>query len=51
MTVHNSSKDHENTDLGWLEDDSDEEEVDSTPAEEFESKLIISLEKDFFLKN
>ena len=47
IAVQNSSTEYVHDDLGWLEDDSDDEEVDNAPAEEVESKLRTSLEKEF----
>ena len=51
--MQKSSMDHRHDDLGWSEDESDDEEVDNTPAEEVESKLRMLLETEFknLLKN
>ena len=46
IEVQNSSEEHGSRNLGWSEDDSDDEEVSSMPAAEAEIKLRVPLEKE-----
>ena len=47
ISVKSSSTEYRHNDLCWLEDDSDDEDVDNVPAEVVENKLRTSLEKDY----
>ena len=51
ISMQKSSTEHSHEDLGWLEDDSEDDGVENTHAKEFENELRTSLEKElFFLK-